>query len=418
MQRLSAKTRLRRVDDLHVHIHSGAGSRLDIRKEGRLASTGPGGLAVLDVFRQPCTVATALDVLKQRTADKYSWGDVVQSITRLYRCGFLVVDADDGNTAAPTAMSRPGGWGSASAHIAMLGDRQRTESYLAAVRAVVRPGDVVVDMGAGTGVLSVAAAQAGASHVYAIEASGIGTAAEAIFRANGCEDRITLIGGVSAEVELPERADVLLSEVISHDVLSEGIVGYFADARRRLLKTAARFVPSRVKVLALPVALPEKLIRRVTFTSGTLDTWRSRYGIDFSPLQQAAPSSLSLLIDPMRLAGRVLGTPVLVFDANLATADTEVRCVDGAFTATESEYANGVLICFDAELAPGIRLTTHPDRVGRDNHWSHRAWVLAEPVMLEAGRRYHLSYSYQSPGRPDGAHVAATRRASTPPPGT
>ena len=402
MEKLSGKTRLRRVDDLHVHLHSG-GNQVDVRKGGRLTSTGPGGLAVLDAFRTPRTVAGALDALKRRLADRNSWGGAAQDVVHLHRAGFLV-DADQ---AAPTLRSRPGGWDAAKPHVAMLDDRRRTESFLAGVRAVVRPGDVVVDLGAGTGVLAVAAAQAGASRVYAMEATGIGAAAEALFRANGYGDRITLITGMSTDVELPERADVLVSETIGYDLLDEGIVRYVADARRRLLKPAARLVPSRLRVLALPVAVPEAPLRRTTFTPDALETWRFRYGIDFGALRKAAPSSFSFLIAPQRLAGRVLGGPVLVFDADLATADADadVRHVDGAFDATASGRINGVLICFDAEIGPGIRLSTHPDRVGRDNHWQHRVWMLPEPVMLESGRRYHLSYSYQSPGRPDGVRV-------------
>lgn len=401
MGKLNKATRLRRVGDLHVHIHSAG--RLDVSKDGTTCHMGPAGLAVLDAFRKPCTVAAALAALKRRVADRGAWADAAASIARLYRAGFLV-DADHA-AAAPTVLSRPHGWDAAAAHIAMLDDQHRTGSYLAAVRTVVRSGDVVVDLGAGTGVLSVAAAQAGASRVYAIEASGIGAAAEAVFRANGCEDRITLIAGMSTEVALPERADVLISEVIGADVLSEGIVGLFADARRRLLKPAARLVPSRLKVFAVPVAVPERSIRRLTFTPDILETWRSRYGIDFSALEEAAPSSFSFLIDPMRLAGSVLGTPVVVFDADLATADTEVRHVDGAFDATTTGGVNGVLTYFDAALGPGIQVSTHPDRVRQDNHWQQRVWLLPDPVMLKAGRRYGLSYSYQSPGRPDGARV-------------
>ena len=400
MEKLNGKTRLHRVDDLHVHLRSG-GSRLEVRKGGRFASTGPGGLAVLDAFRKPQTVAGALDALKLRIADRHSWADAALDVMRLYRAGFLV-DADQ---PAPALRSRPGGWNAAKPHIAMLDDRRRVESYLAAVRAVVRPGSVVVDLGTGTGLLATAAAQAGASRVYAIEATGIGAAAEAVFRANGYGDRITLISAVSTDVELPERADVLVSELIGKDILNEDIVRYVADARRRLLKPGARLVPSRLRVLALPVAVPEERLRRVTFTPDALETWRSRYGIDFGALRKAAPSSFSFLVNPERLAGRVLGAPVLVFDADLASPDAYVRHVDGAFDATASGRINGVLICFDAEVGPGIRLSTHPDRVGRDNHWRHRVWMLPEPVMLESGRRYHLSYSDQSPGRPDGARM-------------
>jgi predicted RNA methylase len=68
--------------------------------------------------------------------------------------------------------------------------------------------------------LAIAAACA-SSHVYAIEASGIGKLAKAIFKANGLADRITLIEGWSTQVNLPEKADVLISEIIGNEPLGE-----------------------------------------------------------------------------------------------------------------------------------------------------------------------------------------------------
>ena len=65
--------------------------------------------------------------------------------------------------------------------VKMLNDRARTDAFIRAIEATVRPGDVVVDLGTGTGVLALAAARAGARRVYAIEASGVGRAARSVF---------------------------------------------------------------------------------------------------------------------------------------------------------------------------------------------------------------------------------------------
>ncbi|PYJ79683.1 MAG: hypothetical protein DME69_03705 [Verrucomicrobia bacterium] len=99
-------------------------------------------------------------------------------------------------------------------HASMLNDRRRTSSYLASIRDVVKPGDIVVDIGTGTGILAIAAVHAGARHVYAIEEARIARVARALFEANGMTDPITLIRGRSTEVRLPQRADVLICELI------------------------------------------------------------------------------------------------------------------------------------------------------------------------------------------------------------
>ena len=94
-------------------------------------------------------------------------------------------------------------------HVNMLNDRTRTSGYLASIGKAVRRGDVVLDIGTGTGIYAIAAARAGARHVYAVEAGRIAKAARTLFEANGVADRITLIRGLSTRITLPERADVL-----------------------------------------------------------------------------------------------------------------------------------------------------------------------------------------------------------------
>ena len=346
----------------------------------------------------------ALDVLKPGMASSQAWFDTASCIEHLVRAGFLI-DAD-----APALAAGCGdGYGAVKAYVGLLEDRRRTESFLAGVKAVVRPGDVVLDLGTGIGLLAIAAAQAGASRVYALEPTGIGTLAKANFQANGYGDRITLITGLSTEVELPERADVLLSDLVSNDPLGERVVQFTADARRRLLKPAARLMPSGVRIFALPVAVPETLLPRQPVTLTRVDTWRQRYGVDFGALaENAPPPPPSCTVNPWRLAGRAIGTPVQVFEARLATATADDLAIHmhGAFEATEAAALNGVLIYFEAEFGPGRWFSTHPDHVEQDNRWRHlRVWLLPEPLMLEPGRRYQLTYSRQSPGQEDGVQV-------------
>src|SRR6202790_2665156 len=87
----------------------------------------------------------------------------------------------------------------------LLLDKARCDAYRDALHRTVRPGDVVVDLGAGTGLLSFFALQAGARHVYAIEMSDIADAAAELVEANGFKDRVTLIRKNSKKVRLPER---------------------------------------------------------------------------------------------------------------------------------------------------------------------------------------------------------------------
>ncbi|MFH1812417.1 MAG: 50S ribosomal protein L11 methyltransferase, partial [Pseudomonadota bacterium] len=132
---------------------------------------------------------------------------------------------------------------------AMLQDRARVEALARAIAGSVRPGDVVVEVGTGCGLLAVLAARAGARRVFAIEATELWQVARDVIAHNGVADVVQVIPGMSFDVELPERGDVLITETLGHLGVDEGIVATVADARGRLLKPGARLVPERIDIL-------------------------------------------------------------------------------------------------------------------------------------------------------------------------
>ena len=98
-------------------------------------------------------------------------------------------------------------------HGAMLSDRVRMHAYAAALEAAVRPGSVVLDVGTGTGIFALLACRLGARRVYAVEPGDSIHLARAAARDAGYADRVEFIQGISTEVDLPERADVMVSDL-------------------------------------------------------------------------------------------------------------------------------------------------------------------------------------------------------------
>src|SRR5262249_8226207 len=160
----------------------------------------------------------------------------------------------------------------------------RTGDYLGALAEAVRPGDVVLDIGTGSGVLAIAAARAGARHVYAVEASDIAEGAERVFNANGVQDRVTLLRGWSRQSELPEPADLLVAELIGNEPFEEEILETTLDARRRLLKPDARLIPSTLDLLARPLLLPGDEARQRAIGRAAVERWRGLYDMEFQTL--------------------------------------------------------------------------------------------------------------------------------------
>jgi protein arginine N-methyltransferase 1 len=131
----------------------------------------------------------------------------------------------------------------------MLLDKVRCESYKNAIEAIVK-GKTVLDVGAGTGFLSVIAAKAGASHVYAVEYSEMADYAKQFIDDNECTDNITLIKKRMEDVNILDipKVDVIISEWMGYFLLFENMLPSVLDARRRFLKEDGLMLPCEGRI--------------------------------------------------------------------------------------------------------------------------------------------------------------------------
>lgn len=123
-------------------------------------------------------------------------------------------------------------------HEEMLKDEVRTKAYMNAILQSKHlfKDKVVLDVGCGTGILSMFAAKAGAKHVYGVDCSGILTQAREIVRANGFQDQITLIQGKMEELTLPvDKVDIIISEWMGYFLLYESMLDTVLYARDKYL---------------------------------------------------------------------------------------------------------------------------------------------------------------------------------------
>ena len=163
-------------------------------------------------------------------------------------------------------------------HESMLRDSVRCEAFRQAIVDTVTPGCAVLDIGAGTGILSLFAAQAGARVVYAVERTHIAEFAKRIVSENGFGDRINVLQNDMETLELPEKVDVIVSEWLGGYGVDENLLPIVVRARDRWLKPGGKLLPASVAVMFAPIDDKE------LYNEHGPGFWNKRniHGIDFS----------------------------------------------------------------------------------------------------------------------------------------
>jgi len=257
-------------------------------------------------------------------------------------------------------------------HRGLLQDAIRTNAFREAIRRVVSPRSVVLDLGAGSGILSFFACEAGARRVFAIDATHTADLASFLSRQLDFSDRIQVFHERSTKVELPEPADVLVTETIGAFAFDERILSSVIDARARLLMPDAIIIPRRVDLYLVPVDDASIYERSVSW-------WTSKpYGFDFS--------ALAVFASNIVFVGNVgrdsfLATPEMVIAADLATIASADVTGNVHFTAARGGLMHGFAGWFRATLADGIELSN--EKPG--TNWEHVFLPLQSPVAIDAG---------------------------------
>jgi len=270
-------------------------------------------------------------------------------------------------------------------HHSMLVDESRTAAFRNAILATVTPGDVVVDVGSGTGVLALFAAMAGAARVYAIERDPIIEIAREIAELNGLSKSITFIRGSSLDVVLPERADILITETIGNIGLDEGIITLVEDARRRFLKPDAAVIPQHVDVLASLVSVPRDV-------QATQRWSKPLFAMDFSPLNRIVRNNVLWTdLSPAAIVTQpqiAFGTD---FSGHASTLSASLRSV-----AIKDAAVNGIGLWFRSRLTKEIHLTNEPSN--EVPSWEHGFLPIEEPIEVYSGDRIAFEVSSSASG--------------------
>lgn len=228
----------------------------------------------------------------------------------------------------------------------MLKDTIRTDAYRDYIynNKHLFKGKTVLDIGCGTGILSMFCAKAGAAHVYAIDKSAIlDKARENVFH-NGLDKQITCLRGRVEDIVLPvEKVDIIVSEWMGYFCLYEAMLPSVLFARDRYLKPDGLLVPSHATIFMAPVADPENIAENINF-------WRDVYGFDMKPMQEGIYKGARVETMPAEV---VVGTPTAkAFDLyNVKVEDLMFKMDWASIITKDSDNLDGFIVWFDNYFA-------------------------------------------------------------------
>lgn len=269
------------------------------------------------------------------------------------------------------------GYSRAVDHLLILEDSAMV-LYRKAILEGVKKGDVVADVGAGTGILAFFACQAGAKRVYAIEQREVIESAREIGKANGLEDRIVFINKLSTQVELPEKVDVIVSDIFGNFCLEEGLLDSTIDARERFLKPGGRMIPYHVKMFIVPVQ-SEEIYSRVHFWNEDV------YGVDYRSVRDmAVNTSYVHLLQPQDY----LSEPAALNEIDLHQAKDNSMDRAVKFRIGRKGILHGIGGWFEAKLSENVLLSTSPETPSP--LFKHRFFPIGKPLEVSEGDKLEV----------------------------
>ena len=254
----------------------------------------------------------------------------------------------------------------------MLSDKVRMNAFRKAIFKTVKQGDIVVDMGAGTGLLGIWAIQAGASKVYAIEKTDSIELAKEIAKANNCLEKIEFINKNSMNVELPERANVLISETLGSFGIDENTIQFTNDARDRFLLEGGSLIPQSIELFIAP-ANDANIYDKIDF-------WRHIPEIDFSPAFELF--SKKIMIESIS-SETLLSKPTSIGIVNLSKSMDEIFSARIYMKIEKAGTIHGVAGWFRTILCDDIEIITSPDEP--ETHWKQAFFPFRNSIDVIAG---------------------------------
>ncbi|CCW63012.1 unnamed protein product [Phytomonas sp. EM1] len=267
-------------------------------------------------------------------------------------------------------------------HMEMLKDYHRTTSYRDAIwkNAYMFKDKVVLDVGCGTGILSMFAARAGARKVIGVDCSSVAVQAQEIVKDNGFDDVITIIQGKVEDLNLDEKVDIIISEWMGYFLLYESMLNTVLYARDRWGTPDVKILPDRANMYACGIKDPQ-------YKETKFNVWDNVLGLDFSYFKRL--SYIEPFVDTVE-QDQIITDIVQFFSFHINTVKEEDLSFVREFTlvARCTESLDAISVHFDTPFGAGhelVVLETSP--LLPPTHWQQTVLFLYHPLQMEKGEK-------------------------------
>ncbi|TRY71552.1 hypothetical protein TCAL_05406 [Tigriopus californicus] len=266
-------------------------------------------------------------------------------------------------------------------HEEMLKDEVRTLTYRNSMwhNKHLFKNKIVLDVGCGTGILSMFAAKAGAAHVYGVDMSGIVESAKTIVSTNGLADKVTIIRGKVEDITLPvEKVDIIISEWMGYCLFYESMLDTVLYARDKWLAPTGLMFPDRATLYV--TAIEDR-----QYKDDKINWWDDVYGFDMSCIKSVALQEP--LVDVVD-RNQVVSNSCLLKEIDIQTCTKDDIPFNSPFNLIlkRNDYVQALVTFFNIEFTKchkRVGFSTAPE--APYTHWKQTVFYLQDYITCKKG---------------------------------